>query len=90
MDKEKIIKLMDTRLTINDNDPCAIDKYWNELASLFTGTEDETIDFLNSLDDTRLVHASEIFEELADIYNTESFEKKLKELSNKRPDLYLL
>ena len=90
MDAEKIIKLMDTRLTVNDNDPCAIGKYWNELASLFTGTEDETIDFLNSLDDTRLVHASEIFEELLDIYPTETFEKKLKELSKKKSNLNLL
>lgn len=77
-------------MTVNDNDPCAINKYWNELASLFTGTEDETIEFLNSLDDVRLVHASEVFDELIDIYNTESFIKKLKELSDKRPDLYLL
>lgn len=90
MDKEKIIKLMDTRPTVNDNDYCAIHDYWNKLASLFTVTEDETIEFLNSLDDVRLVYASEVFDELIDIYNTESFIKKLKELSDKRSDLYLL
>ena len=81
---------MDTRPTVNDNDYCAIHDYWNKLASLFTGTEDEKIEFLNSLDDVRLMHASEVFEELLDIYNTESFEKKLDELCDKRPHLTLI
>lgn len=93
MDKQKIIQMIDDRITNKTYDydnPAVLDKYWKCLSTEFNGTEDEIIKFLNSMDDEHIGYASEVFDELYDyLGESESFAKKLKEIQKKRPNIDL-
>lgn len=90
MDKEKIIKLLNKRRNICIDDPHEMNKHWNELESLFTGSEDEIIEFLKTLNTEQLEYASEVFDDIHAAFDySQSFIDKLIKLQEKRPDAHL-
>lgn len=91
MNKEKILKMINKRINYTEIEEAEyIDNYWENLTSEFTGTEDEIIDFLDSMDDNILGYASEIFDDIYDkLGESQTFADKLEELQRKRPNVNL-
>ncbi|MGN1319048.1 MAG: hypothetical protein ACI4VF_08525 [Lachnospirales bacterium] len=90
MDREKIIEMLDNRINnrFDYNNPAVLDKYWEDLAAEFNGTEDEIIEFLGSMDDKHLDWATEVFDDIYDILGeSDSFFDKLEKLQIERPNI---
>lgn len=89
MNKMAILDMLNNRInTVRDRiwgNPSYIDAYWRDLSNEFKGvSEDEVIEFLDSLEDEQLGYISEISDELLDIFeDSETFYDRYCELGNK-------
>lgn len=83
--EDKVNEVIRKIETLHVDDP-KVYEYWNEMASLLTGNETQTLDFLYHLNNSNIVeHISSVFEEIARAFKSKAVIKCFEDLEAKFP-----
>lgn len=88
MNREYVKEILEERKILHPDDPAVL-RCWNKLVQELTKNEDDTINYFYMCTDDEIEWLSEVFEDIAEVFKSESFISALKEIQKKFPDLDL-
>jgi len=86
MDIDKVLKVLEKRKSLHDNDP-TIAVQWNALTELLAENVDETILLFESCTEEQILLFSEVFEDVAYKFQDVEFIKCLERVLEKYPNI---
>lgn len=89
INNNEVKKVIDERQNINPNDPRICDK-WEEITTIFTKSENDTIEYLNNCNDENIIYyLSEVFDDISLGLQSKKFIECIEHLGNKFKNLDL-
>lgn len=88
IDQNRVYEIIEERKKLHPDDPHIIE-IWEELTSIFTKSEESTINFLNNCNKEYLVWIGEVFEDISEHLQSIHFLQCLENLNVKYPELCL-
>lgn len=78
--RDAYLKLLNERLALHPNDDIGIEENWKEQATLLSSNIGDSISFiLNDITDDQFVWMSEVFEDVAELSQSQEFVEAIRE-----------